>query len=118
MQCIPNKSDFKIHLQFKDTTNTVVNPLDFEWDVIYYTLPDVKFVASHRFGLEHPDQHILTPNTVILDGNMVEVRVDNFDFCKKGQLKFGGNIHFKNSDFKDGIQTLPLREQTLNISIV
>lgn len=118
MQCIPNKSDFKIKVQLKDFTGTIVHPLDFEWDLIWYTLSDVPFTASHRFGEGLPDQHILLPNTVIIDEQIIEVRVDGFDFCKKGPLKFISKMHFANSDFKDDIQTVPSPELTLNIMIV
>ena len=118
MNCISNESDFKLLVKFKDTTQTVVNPLDFEWDLLYYTIPEIPFIASHKLPPQVGEDHILTPNIVILDDWTIEVRVDNFNFCKKGELKYVTKFYFKNPDFKDGIQTIIIPEQPVNILIV
>lgn len=118
MELISNKTDFKILVKFKDTTQTIVNPLDFDWDIIHYTTPSVVFTSSHKLTNHYPDEHILSPNVVILDDNTIEIRVDNFDFAKLGILKTKTKFYFANPDFKDGIQTVITPEETLNATII
>ncbi len=118
MECIVNRTDFKILVKFRDTTQTVINPLDFEWDIYHYTTKYVTFKSSHKFGTDHPDQHILSPNVVILDDFTIEIRVDNFDFTRTGILKTKSVFYFKNDDFVDGIQTLSTPETQLNVTII
>ncbi len=117
MICVSNKSDFKFLVKFKDTTKTIINPLDFEWDILYYTVSEVPFTSSHKLPPEIGEDHILSPNVVIREDWTIEIRVDNFDFCKKGQVKRLIKMYFKNTDFKDGIQLVIIPETYVNALI-
>lgn len=118
MEYIVNKTDFKIFVKLKDITETIVNPLDFEWDIYYYTTPHVVFKSSHKFDQTIPDTHILSPNIKILDDFTIEIRVDNFDFSRKGILKSKMDLFFNNTDFLDGIQKVSTKETELNVTII
>lgn len=118
MNCIPNKSDFKFLVKFKDTTLTVINPLDFEWDISYYTTPEIKFTSFHKLPTVVGGAHTLSPNVIIREDRTIEIRVDNFDFCKKGEVKRIVNMYFHNTDFLDGVQKLTIPEKSANILII
>ena len=116
MKCIVNKTDFKIFVSLKDATQTVINPLDFDWELFYYTIKDVPFSISHKIISE--TERELSPNAIILEDKTIEIRVNGFDFAKKGVLKFKSKLHFVNPDFSDGVQTIETPEEELNIQIL
>ena len=115
MKCIVNKTDFKIFVSLKDATQTVINPLNFDWELFYYTIKDVPFSVSHKIN---NTEHQLSSNTIVLEDKTIEIRVNGFDFAKKGILKFKSKLHFVNTDFSDGIQTVETPEEELNIQIL
>lgn len=115
MKCIVNKTDFKIKVYIKDITQTIVNPLNFDWELFYYTIKDVPFSVSHQIN---NTEHQLSSNTIVLEDNSIEIRVNGFDFAKKGVLKFKSKLHFINPDFSDGVQTVETPEEELNIQIL
>lgn len=116
MKCIPNGSDFKFLVKFKDLDGVIVNPSNFAWELFYYTTPNIQLSATHIIDSE--GQHIYSDNVKIVDEETIEVIVDNFNFGNKGLVKCKSIFHFINPDFKDGIQTVSSIESPLNVTIV
>jgi len=116
MKCIPNNTDFKFLVSFKDSDGVLLNYEDFEWELQYYTTPHIQLKATHTINNE--GQHVYSTNVKIVDQQNLQIIVNNFDFVNKGVVKCKAILHFINADFPDGVQTVPSMEKSLDISIV
>lgn len=132
MDCTPNKNDFKITASFirpavvnsegvVTTPEVIVNPLDFKWEIIYYTTKYKPMTVSHSM-VEDPDTHeithILSSNCKIdEETGLISIMTNGFDWVEKGLVKRDITLHIPNPDFTDGIQDFSTGEVLTDLKI-
>lgn len=132
MDCIPNKSDFKITSNFIrpavvdsegviTTPEVIVNPLDFKWEISYYTTKYKPMTVSHSM-VENPETHeivhTLSPNCKVDETTgLISIMTNGFDWIEKGLVKRVLSLHTPNSDFSDGMQDFDTGEKLVDLKI-